>query len=389
VKRYDLLRSQALLVSIAVLVLNDFVLKAAFHNWLTGKLSDFAGLTAVTLFSCAIWPKHIRLIGVTITAAFSYWKSPYSQGVIDALNVVLPFWVGRTVDYTDLMALPVVWLVCGFAPKFTLWKMKQLQVFAIAATSLVAFTGTSVVNQYAVRENAEISRPGDSNIGAGKTEAELQSLFDGVAERNHMQCRVCEPLSKGRSYAGIESARSSLFLTANFDAGNSLVFYDVQTHTPKGAQGNAAEVDSIRQEVRAKLVAAFPSIRILALTYPPVKWVSVGVWKTDPDTSYRQPKNQDDYGKVLAIMAEIAGREGLTKESDTRYYAGRLYGPAPYDHDLYVALRVADSPLVDISISCHSAECLGRQRALAKKIEHRLQEALGSDRASIRQLWAK
>ncbi len=53
-KRFDLLRSPVLLGAVGVLLLNDFVLKAAFHSWLTGKLSDVAGLAAFTIFWCAI-----------------------------------------------------------------------------------------------------------------------------------------------------------------------------------------------------------------------------------------------------------------------------------------------------------------------------------------------
>jgi hypothetical protein len=53
-KRFTLLRSPLLLLAVGVLLLNDFVLKVAFHNWLTGKLSDVAGLAAFTIFCGAL-----------------------------------------------------------------------------------------------------------------------------------------------------------------------------------------------------------------------------------------------------------------------------------------------------------------------------------------------
>ena len=114
-KRFTACVSAAPSVAVGVLLLNDFVLKAAFHNALTGKLSDVAGLAAVTIFCCALWPRHVRTVGAVITALFVYWKSPYASDAIEAANAVLPFAIGRTVDYTDLLALPVVWLVCGNA----------------------------------------------------------------------------------------------------------------------------------------------------------------------------------------------------------------------------------------------------------------------------------
>lgn len=43
------------LAAVALLLLNDQVLKAAYPGWLTGKLSDFAGLAFFPLFLQALW----------------------------------------------------------------------------------------------------------------------------------------------------------------------------------------------------------------------------------------------------------------------------------------------------------------------------------------------
>src|SRR5687767_14998653 len=116
--RLELLASPVFVVSVALLVVNDFVLKATFHNGLTGKLSDFAGLAAFSLFGCALWPGRERIIALAVSVDFILWKSPYSQTLIDGINLFSPFPLSRTVDYTDLMALPVVWLACHFAPQW-------------------------------------------------------------------------------------------------------------------------------------------------------------------------------------------------------------------------------------------------------------------------------
>ncbi|MCY7387503.1 MAG: hypothetical protein LH481_05460 [Burkholderiales bacterium] len=45
-------------ISLAVLILNDWWLKSAFPGTLTGKLSDFAGIAVVALLLLAAWPPH-------------------------------------------------------------------------------------------------------------------------------------------------------------------------------------------------------------------------------------------------------------------------------------------------------------------------------------------
>ena len=75
-KRFDLLRSPLLLLAVGMLLLNDFVLKAAFHNWVTGKLSDVAGLAAVTIFCCALWPRQVRTVGASSRRSSSTGSRP-------------------------------------------------------------------------------------------------------------------------------------------------------------------------------------------------------------------------------------------------------------------------------------------------------------------------
>lgn len=225
-RRFDLLGTPVFVAAIALLVLNDFVLKAAFHNALTGKLSDFAGLVAFTLFGCAIWPKRRWIVAIASTVGFIYWKSPYSQSVIDFANAFLPIPISRTVDYTDLIALPAIWLVCHVVPKMRAWPARSWLLQAFAAVSLVALTGTTCGYSHNVRETVDIPVTKDESSIA-KTEKELEVLFDTVAEKYGLPCTVCEPLSSGRQYAlGTRSGRlePNLYLTANFDPKHARVF---------------------------------------------------------------------------------------------------------------------------------------------------------------------
>lgn len=46
-----LLANPVFISSLLLLLLNDFVFKPVYHNWLTGKLSDFCGLIAAAALS--------------------------------------------------------------------------------------------------------------------------------------------------------------------------------------------------------------------------------------------------------------------------------------------------------------------------------------------------
>src|SRR5438132_11449600 len=81
-------RNRALLLSVFLLLLNDFVLKARFPGFVTGKLSDLAGLFAFVLFWRSILPRHARAVAVTTALGFVWWKSPWSGPAIAAWNAL-------------------------------------------------------------------------------------------------------------------------------------------------------------------------------------------------------------------------------------------------------------------------------------------------------------
>ena len=95
------------LASVALLLINDFYLKYEFHNYLTGKLSDFAGLFAFPYFFSCFFTKRSRQIYVFTAVFFIYWKSSFSQPIFDFIHAYgLDF--DRIVDYSDLFALLIL-----------------------------------------------------------------------------------------------------------------------------------------------------------------------------------------------------------------------------------------------------------------------------------------
>ena len=83
-RNLQLLVSPGFLVALSVLLLNDFVLKLQFNNVFTGKLSDFAGLFILPLFWTALFPRLKFSIYVLTAIVFIFWKSVYSQPVIES-----------------------------------------------------------------------------------------------------------------------------------------------------------------------------------------------------------------------------------------------------------------------------------------------------------------
>lgn len=144
-RRLDALVSPGFLVGLSLLLLNDIALKSLFAGWLTGKLSDFAGLFVFPLFWAALLPRFRRAVYILTALSFVFWKSSYSQPLIDAWNALALLPLGRTVDATDLLATAVLPLsfIYGEQRRRRRESRSRPARYALAALSLFAFTATS------------------------------------------------------------------------------------------------------------------------------------------------------------------------------------------------------------------------------------------------------
>lgn len=123
------LQHPATILSIALLLLNDHVFKVVSPSWLTGKLSDFAGLfffpfivaagLSLVLANLNLTPRFIGLVSFGIVAiwftllkTFSFANSLTAQ--FASLFIGLP--VLFILDMTDLIALIAI------IPAWKLWK---------------------------------------------------------------------------------------------------------------------------------------------------------------------------------------------------------------------------------------------------------------------------
>jgi hypothetical protein len=135
--------SPGFLAALAILLANDLWWKAAYANWLTGKLSDFAGLFVVVVLATAFRPENGRSIGVFTAVAFTLWKSPLSQPLIDGWNAVAPYAVARVADDSDLLALAVIPLAVRHAGRAHSLAPAALR-YPIVAVAILAILGTSM-----------------------------------------------------------------------------------------------------------------------------------------------------------------------------------------------------------------------------------------------------
>jgi hypothetical protein len=148
----ELLTSRGFLTALALLILNDWFLKAALANGLTGKLSDFAGVAAFAIFGMALLPRRRRAVCVLTGIAFMLWKSPLSDGSIAWWNSVSPLRIGRVVDFTDWLAVLVLIPILrgverpappGVSRRRTSWP-RRLAALGAGCVAVIAFSATSI-----------------------------------------------------------------------------------------------------------------------------------------------------------------------------------------------------------------------------------------------------
>lgn len=144
--RLKQLLSPLFIFFLVLLLVNDFFLKAAFHNELTGKLSDFSGLFIFPIFWSVVFPRQKLWIFILTAVAFTFWKSDYASGSIEFITPYLG--VRRTVDLSDLIALPMIllaWLYIKreFQQPINTALLSRLSTYFIGAVAIFSFCATT------------------------------------------------------------------------------------------------------------------------------------------------------------------------------------------------------------------------------------------------------
>ncbi|MEI9944027.1 MAG: hypothetical protein WDN26_07355 [Chitinophagaceae bacterium] len=147
-RKSQLLLHPLFITSIILLLLNDFLWKYQFHNWFTGKLSDFAGLFAFTVFFFALFNRHRKIVAVIITLFFLWWKSPLSGNAILFFNSAFHLPVNRIIDYSDLVALTVIPFAFYLKEKnISLSYVRRILVGCACIVCFFSFTATTMLRR--------------------------------------------------------------------------------------------------------------------------------------------------------------------------------------------------------------------------------------------------
>ncbi|SDD17237.1 hypothetical protein [Niabella drilacis] len=157
------------LLSVLLLLLNDWFLKPVFHNELTGKLSDFAGLFAFPFFLSVLLPAQKKTVHILTALLFVWWKSDWSQPFIDALNnCYIP--VGRVVDYTDYIALISIAGSAFVLQNRRAYRLNKIAFNSILIISSFAFAADQMATeQYALNKEYTFDCSGKQLIAAFNT----------------------------------------------------------------------------------------------------------------------------------------------------------------------------------------------------------------------------
>ncbi|WP_152681574.1 hypothetical protein [Chromobacterium subtsugae] len=247
------------LIALCLLLANDWWLKSAHPGWLSGKLSDFAGLALAGLLAQALWPRRFAATSAAIALAWLWWKSPLSGPAIAAVNAWLPFALSRTVDYGDLLALAVLPLcrlaferrerLALSAPAARRWLTPPLALAALLAC--VATSAPQLNQKYGIRSRAE---------SADLDRAKAIEAFNAAAQAFQLQCLRCDPAASDGEYIGGEP-RTQLYY--HFVSSREVRF-DVFWTAPGLFSGDKREqLQALRDRIRREMALRIPHLDYL------------------------------------------------------------------------------------------------------------------------------
>jgi len=147
--KIELLSARLFVIGLAILLTNDFILKPLFHNFLTGKFSDFVGLFIFPYFFSILFQRQSKIIYLLTGFLFVIWKSSLSDTFILWWNDNIFFQIDRVVDYTDLFALIVLPFSYYYLTNQNIFRTRIRYALSllIGAISIFSFCATSQPRQ--------------------------------------------------------------------------------------------------------------------------------------------------------------------------------------------------------------------------------------------------
>lgn len=265
-RQFEIFTQPAFLVAIVILLVNDLYLKAHHPSWLTGKLSDFAGLYVFTQFVAVTLNVRIVMAASVSGVLFIAWKTPLVTPLISFVNEHTRVRLHRTIDYTDLLALLVLPIAVRLYAVRSVCRWNVAK-YAVAGVTLLAIMGTSVITpSYSTRfQMRELLNSGTQEIRA--TYAKVDQLLTS----REMQCVSC---NEGKSYREYRDVNGDVTVQLNYDSLDHNIFVSVHTRFPDRAR---AKIDELQTELMTLLRTRFENVTVNreASRYvlnPPTEW---------------------------------------------------------------------------------------------------------------------
>ncbi|MDP4264810.1 MAG: hypothetical protein Q8941_19940 [Bacteroidota bacterium] len=268
------------LFSLALLLLNDLYLKYEFHNWFTGKLSDFAGLFVFSVFGITLFPSY-KKEGILFSALFfCWWKSPLSDPLIHFLNYRLSVPVNRMIDYTDYLALVV--LPCSYRVRphhYSVSLTRTVAVYSIGVISFLSFCSTSMI-RYIQRDVAltkhlytrlkpdEIPEKfREQNIPIQQDTAYYERLFDGFNGAYYL--KIKDSSGRQQTIRIADSKEIELYRrTVPYDPAFTISYLVVKNDTIKNIRFTVSEMYNGKKRVIRLESFAFDTTLAPGHAYP-------------------------------------------------------------------------------------------------------------------------
>jgi len=254
------------IASVFMLIINDTWLKGAYPGTLSGKLSDFAGIAIVSFLLLAAQPQRSRLIYAVVFVGFAWWKSPLSQPAIDAANVLLPLPIGRTIDYSDLLATLVMPLCAAVTSNPAAFQISGRTIRKVLLVPVVALTtlGLMATSVAPVKYDYEIRRSASSG------ELDRQSIADTiamVAGEHGLKCDECRHRTYSARYRGNEMELEYSFIG---DRAISFRFFGFYRATFLFfGRGGEAKADRLRADLKRRLASLHGDLEYVEILDPP------------------------------------------------------------------------------------------------------------------------
>jgi uncharacterized integral membrane protein len=166
------------ILSLLILIFNDYIGKSLMPGLLTGKLSDFSGIFIFCIFIYVILshkiktPRGVMILCFTIGLLFTIWKIAPVEHIFDRLERILHLPMPkRAKDISDLFALIMVALSYVFIMKrkegvsvlFRKGTFKIALIYIIMLITGLNIIATSIVSRYTIEPDFIQNRRLDQN----------------------------------------------------------------------------------------------------------------------------------------------------------------------------------------------------------------------------------